>query len=64
MSATAPASGYGPSDMSLFYDINEQVRVSLNARNVTDRDYIETVASAGNYAGEPASLTASVSAGF
>ncbi|GAB7533595.1 TonB-dependent siderophore receptor [Pseudomonas sp. 3A(2025)] len=58
------ASGYGRIDMSLFYDINDQVRVSLNARNVTDRDYIETIASAGNYAGEPASLTASLSAGF
>ncbi|MCO8164126.1 TonB-dependent receptor [Pseudomonas sp. 21LCFQ010] len=58
------ASGYARIDMSLFYDINEQLRVSLNARNVTDRDYIETVASAGNYAGEPASVTATLSMGF
>ena len=58
------ASGYGRLDLSLFYDINEKLRVSLNARNVTDQDYIETIASSGNYAGEPASLVASVSAGF
>lgn len=58
------ASGYARVDMSLFYDINEQLRVSLNARNVLDRDYIETIASSGNYAGEPASLVASISAGF
>jgi iron complex outermembrane receptor protein len=56
--------GYGRIDLSLFYDINEKLRVSLNARNVTDRDYIETIASSGNYAGEPAALTATVSAGF
>lgn len=58
------ASGYGRLDLSLFYDINDKLRVSLNARNVTDQDYIETIASSGNYAGEPASLVASVSAGF
>ncbi|MFJ4144735.1 TonB-dependent siderophore receptor [Pseudomonas sp. NPDC089734] len=61
---TYNASGYARIDMSLFYDITEQLRVSLNARNVTDRDYIETIASSGNYAGEPAALTATVSAGF
>lgn len=58
------ASGYARVDMSVFYDINEQLRVSLNARNVLDRDYIETIASSGNYAGEPASLVASLSVGF
>ena len=50
--------------MSVFYDIDEHVRVSLNARNVLDKDCIETIASAGNYAGEPASLVATISAGF
>ncbi|MFK3775526.1 TonB-dependent siderophore receptor [Pseudomonas sp. NPDC089406] len=58
------APGYGRLDMSVFYDIDEHVRVSLNARNVLDKDYIETIASAGNYAGEPASLVATISAGF
>lgn len=58
------ASGYARLDMSLFYDINPQLRVSLNARNVLDQDYIETIASSGNYAGEPTSLVATVSAGF
>lgn len=58
------ASGYGRLDMSLFYDIDEHVRLSLNARNVLDKDYIETIASSGNYAGEPASLVATVSVGF
>ena len=61
---TYSASGYGRLDMSLFYDLDEQTRVSLNARNVTDNDYIETIASSGNYAGEPASLTATLSVGF
>lgn len=61
---TYSASGYARVDMSVFYDISEQLRVSLNARNVLDQDYIETIASSGNYAGEPASLVASVSMGF
>ncbi|MNI61325.1 Ferrichrome-iron receptor precursor [compost metagenome] len=58
------ASGYARTDLTVFYDLNKNVRLSLNARNIFDRDYIETVASAGNYAGEPASVVASVSAGF
>lgn len=58
------ASGYARLDMSLFYDIDEHLRVSLNARNVLDKDYIETIASSGNYAGEPASLVATLSMGF
>lgn len=58
------ASGYGRLDLTLFYDLNPNVRLSLNGRNVLDRKYLETVASAGNYPGEPASLTASLSVGF
>ena len=58
-------SGYTRFDASLFYDINEQVRVSLNGRNLTDREYLETVAATdGNYYGEPASLLATLSANF
>lgn len=58
-------SGYTRFDASLFYDLSEQVRVSLNGRNLTDREYLETVASTdGNYYGEPASLLATISAKF
>lgn len=58
-------SGYARVDASVFYDINENVRVSLNGRNLTDRKYIETVASTdGNYAGAPASAVASLSVKF
>lgn len=58
------ASGYGRLDMSVFYDIDDNLRVSLNARNVLDKGYIETIASSGNYAGEPMALVATLSAGF
>ncbi|MCR8718247.1 TonB-dependent receptor [Pseudomonas syringae] len=58
------ASGYARTDLTVFYDLNKNVRLSLNARNIFDRDYMETVASAGNYAGEPASVIATVAAGF
>jgi iron complex outermembrane receptor protein len=58
-------SGYARIDASVFYDINENVRVSLNGRNLTDRKYIETVAGTdGNYAGAPASAIAAVSVKF
>lgn len=58
-------SGYARIDASVFYDINERVRVSLNGRNLTDRKYIETVAGTdGNYAGAPASAIAAVSVKF
>jgi iron complex outermembrane receptor protein len=58
-------SGYARVDASVFYDIDKNIRVSLNGRNLTDRKYIETVAGTdGNYAGAPASFTASVSAKF
>ncbi|MBX8615627.1 TonB-dependent receptor [Pseudomonas cichorii] len=57
--------GYARIDASLFYDIDENIRVSLNGRNLTDRKYIETVASTdGNYAGAPASVVATVSTKF
>ena len=62
---TYDVSGYARIDASLFYDIDENVRVSLNGRNLADRKYIETVASTdGNYAGEPASVVATLSAKF
>lgn len=57
--------GYARVDASVFYDIDENIRVALNGRNLTDRKYIETAAGTdGNYAGEPASFVASVSARF
>ncbi|MFJ4142704.1 TonB-dependent siderophore receptor [Pseudomonas sp. NPDC089734] len=57
--------GYARFDASLFYDVDENIRVSLNGRNLTDRKYIETVANTdGNYAGAPASVVATVSARF
>jgi iron complex outermembrane receptor protein len=62
---TYDVGGYARIDASVFYDINENVRVSLNGRNLTDRKYIETVASTdGNYAGAPASAVASLSVKF
>ncbi len=58
-------SGYARIDASVFYDIDENIRVSLKGRNLTDRKYIETAANTdGNYAGAPASFIASVSAKF
>lgn len=58
-------SGYARIDASVFYDIDKNIRVSLNGRNLTDRKYIETAAGTdGNYAGAPASFVASVSAKF
>ena len=57
--------GYARIDASVFYDIDENIRVSLKGRNLTDRKYIETAAGTdGNYAGAPASFIASVSAKF
>ena len=54
--------GYARIDASLFYDIDEHVRVSLNGRNLTDRKYIETVADTdGNYYGDPAHVLATLS---
>lgn len=54
--------GYARVDASLFYDINEHVRLSLNGRNLTDRKYIETVASTdGNYYGDPAHVLGTLS---
>ncbi|MDF2644181.1 MAG: TonB-dependent siderophore receptor [Pseudomonas sp.] len=54
--------GYARVDASLFYDIDEHVRVSLNGRNLTDRKYIETVADTdGNYYGDPAHVLATLS---
>jgi iron complex outermembrane receptor protein len=62
---TYDVGGYARIDASLFYDIDDHVRVSLNGRNLTDRKYIETAAGTdGNYAGEPASVVATVSARF
>lgn len=58
------ASGYVRFDASVFYDINEKVRVSLNGQNLTDVRYIETISSANSFAGEPASVTATLSAKF
>jgi iron complex outermembrane receptor protein len=58
-------SGYARLDASVFYDINDKTRISLNGRNLTDRKYIETVAGTdGNYAGAPASAVATLSVKF
>lgn len=57
-------SGYVRFDASLFYDVNEQVRLSLNGQNLTDIRYVETISSANAYPGDPASVVATVSAKF
>ncbi|UCJ14943.1 TonB-dependent receptor [Pseudomonas sp. MM211] len=57
-------SGYVRFDASVFYDVTEQVRVSLNGQNLTDIRYVETISSANAYPGDPASVVASVSARF
>lgn len=58
-------SGYGRLDARLFYDLNEKVRLSLNAKNLFDREYIETVATTdANYYGAPRSIMASVKVEF
>lgn len=62
---TYDVGGYARIDASVFYDINDKTRVSLNGRNLTDRKYIETVASTdGNYAGDPAEVVATLSMKF
>jgi iron complex outermembrane receptor protein len=62
---TFDVSGYARVDASVFYDVNDKTRVSLNGRNLTDRKYIETVASTdGIYAGNPAEVVATLSVKF
>lgn len=58
-------SGYGRLDATLFYDVDDHLRLALTGRNLLDRHYLETVASTdGNYYGEPASLLASLTLRF
>lgn len=62
---TYDVGGYARIDASVFYDVDAHTRVSLNARNITDRKYIETVAGTdGNYAGDPAEVVATLSVKF
>lgn len=56
--------GYVRFDASVFYDVNENVRVSLNGQNLTNTYYMENISSAGTYAGEPASVVATLNVGF
>lgn len=57
-------SGYVRFDASLFYDVSENVRVSLNGQNLTNTYYMENISSAGTFAGEPASVVATLNLGF
>jgi iron complex outermembrane receptor protein len=57
--------GYTRVDASVFYDIDDKTRVSLNGRNLTDRKYIENVTDSTEiYAGAPAQIVASMSVKF
>lgn len=56
--------GYVRFDASVFYDVTDNIRLSLNGQNLTNTYYMENISSAGTYAGEPASAVASVSARF
>ena len=57
-------SGYVRFDASVFYDVSENMRVSLNGQNLTNTYYMENISSAGTFAGEPASLVATLNLGF
>ncbi|KTB90684.1 hypothetical protein AO073_21970 [Pseudomonas syringae ICMP 11293] len=58
-------SGYARVDASVFYDIDEKTRFSLNGRNLTDRKYIENVTDSTEiYAGAPSQVVASLSVKF
>lgn len=61
---TYDTGGYARVDASIFYNLNAKTRFSLNARNLLDRDYIENISSAGNYAVEPASVVATADFSF
>ncbi|MCJ2006857.1 TonB-dependent siderophore receptor [Methylobacterium sp. J-092] len=55
--------GYARLDAAVFYDIDEHARFSLNARNLTDRRYIEQPFNPFNNApGAPLSVLATVTA--
>ena len=57
--------GYTRVDASVFYDIDDKTRISLNGRNLTDRKYIENVTDSTEiYAGAPAQIVASMSVKF
>jgi iron complex outermembrane receptor protein len=55
--------GYARLDAAVFYDIDEHARFSLNARNLTDRRYIEQPFNPFNNApGAPLSVLATITA--
>jgi iron complex outermembrane receptor protein len=57
--------GYARVDASVFYDLNERIRLSLAAKNLFDADYIETpVGRTEIYAGAPLTVLARISAKY
>ena len=55
--------GYARLDAALFYDFNEHARFSINARNLTDRRYIEqSFNQFNNLPGAPISVLATITA--
>ncbi|WP_417519760.1 TonB-dependent siderophore receptor [Marinobacter sp.] len=53
--------GYARFDASVAYKITENIELSLNGKNLTDADYIETpVGRTENYAGAPLSIYAAI----
>ncbi|MFC3675592.1 TonB-dependent siderophore receptor [Ferrovibrio xuzhouensis] len=57
--------GYMRVDASVFYDLNDHVRVSVAGKNLFDTDYIETpVSTTEIYAGEPLTVLARLTARY
>ncbi|MCW0233066.1 MAG: TonB-dependent siderophore receptor [Ferrovibrio sp.] len=57
--------GYARVDATVFYDLNERIRLSLAAKNLFDADYIETpVGRTEIYAGAPLTVLARISAKY
>ena len=65
ISNTFAVPGYARVDASVFYDLNDRIRLSLAAKNLFDADYIETpVGRTEIYAGAPLTVLARVSAKY
>ncbi|WP_341897823.1 TonB-dependent siderophore receptor [Ferrovibrio terrae] len=63
---TYSVDGYYRFDASVFYDLNDRIRLSLSGRNLTDQDYVEQTVNSRveNIPGAPMTVIAGVTAKF